>query len=185
MVNIGRYRYIQVTAKDRWIWMLHTRPAFNFWENEVQRSFILLYFQNTLKGSVAYLLAAASSTDGWTYLPFCTSHTDGWLPCLCVVVSVFLTQKHTVACAHRWSRNSPAAARCSILSLFHTNTCSTSYLHLSSTLLLQTVSSIDFFTHPRCLRSCPLLSKSLPLTNLLVALETDHGRRAWACLGPH
>lgn len=134
------------------------------------------------------------------------SYTWLTLPlCLRVLVSAFPTQKNTQAFTHRWSRNSPAAALCSILSLFHANTCS-SYLHLCSTLLSweppRPPQRHLFFHSPRKHRfnvsdtshnvrvfflhaSTPIFSRSSPFTNLQVAVVTRHGKRVWAFLSPH
>lgn len=57
--------------------LLHRRPAFNFWKTKGAEKLYSVVFPKTLKVTVAYRLAAAPSTDGWTFLPFCTSHTDG------------------------------------------------------------------------------------------------------------
>lgn len=90
---------------------------------KVQKQLHSLVSLNILRVSVAYALAAAPSTDGRACLPFCKkSYTWMTLP-LCVLVSVSLTQSSTQACTRRWSGSSPAAARCSSLSLSHANTC--------------------------------------------------------------
>lgn len=102
---------------------LQTRPAFNSWKTKGAEKLHSLVFLNILRVSVAYVLAAAPSTGGRACLPFCKkSYTWMTLP-LCVLVSVFLTRSSTQACTRRWSGSSPAAARCSSLSLSHANTC--------------------------------------------------------------